>query len=47
MRGPRGERLPPLELLVIDRVAPPEFTEGYFDAAKYAVPVTPEVVPAR
>ncbi len=38
MRGPRGERLPPLELLVIDRVTPPTFTEGYFDAAKYAVP---------
>lgn len=39
MRGPRGGRLPPLELLVIDRVTPPTFTEGYFDAAKYASPM--------
>ena len=38
LRGPRGERLPPLELLVIDRVPPPVFTEGYFDAKSHAAP---------
>ncbi len=45
MRGPRGERLPPLELLVIDRVTPPTFTEGYFDATKYAKPAPNEMQP--